>query len=411
MLFVVALLQGVSVLADSAPAVDQVTFFPTSFNAETELNARCREMNSPIVGAKYFADKNEEVVLSDFSAGTDMSLTGGDSSEVIYNFSQFVQANVPTSAFTEGSTHTLIVACLNEEGTWSRAPLSVTTYDFNVDRTAPVLTLTGDNPQTIEAGTAYTELGATATDSLDGDVTASIVIDSSTVNTTTSGTYTVTYNVMDAHGNAAAQATRTVNVVSPPQPNNSGGGSGSQVTLQLSASRACVNEPLVLDVRNQSDGKVLVANITITGQGENVVRTLASDGSVGFTPSAAGSYSVRAQSGSLLSQFVAVNVTECAPIVLSNELENTPRIVPENPPLQPPLPEPENPPVIEETTQTDNTGNAPPATEAAPLAPTGFAGLGNSAGNGLSSTGLGLGLLVIAAVIAVFGVRATWFKK
>ena len=52
-----------------------------------------------------------------------------------------------------------------------------------IDTGKPIITLTGDNPQTIEFGMAYTELNATATDRVDGDLTGSIVIDSSAVNT------------------------------------------------------------------------------------------------------------------------------------------------------------------------------------------------------------------------------------
>jgi len=82
-----------------------------------------------------------------------------------------------------------------------------------VDTTPPVITLLGNNPQVITAAIAYTELGATATDNVDGNITASIVIDASAVDTSTVGSYTVTYNVMDAAGNAATEVTRTVNVV------------------------------------------------------------------------------------------------------------------------------------------------------------------------------------------------------
>ena len=39
-----------------------------------------------------------------------------------------------------------------------------------VDTTIPVITLIGANPQTIEAGSPYVELGATATDNYDGDI-------------------------------------------------------------------------------------------------------------------------------------------------------------------------------------------------------------------------------------------------
>ncbi|MCP4966566.1 MAG: DUF5011 domain-containing protein [bacterium] len=82
-----------------------------------------------------------------------------------------------------------------------------------VDTTIPIITLVGANPQSVEAGSAYAELGATAFDAYDGDISGSIVIDASAVNTSTVGTYLVTYDVSDAAGNPAVQVTRTVNVV------------------------------------------------------------------------------------------------------------------------------------------------------------------------------------------------------
>jgi hypothetical protein len=81
------------------------------------------------------------------------------------------------------------------------------------DDTPPVITLIGDNPQTIVVGNAYVELGATASDDVDGDISSDIVIDASEVNTATLGSYTVKYDVSDSAGNAATQVTRTVNVV------------------------------------------------------------------------------------------------------------------------------------------------------------------------------------------------------
>ncbi len=82
-----------------------------------------------------------------------------------------------------------------------------------VDTSAPVITLTGANPQTIEVGDPYVELGATASDNYDGTLTGSIAIVGSAVDTGTVGTYLVTYDVTDANGNAAATAVRTVDVV------------------------------------------------------------------------------------------------------------------------------------------------------------------------------------------------------
>jgi hypothetical protein len=86
------------------------------------------------------------------------------------------------------------------------------------DTTPPVITLLGDDPQTIEGGDPYVELGATAIDDVDGDVTSSIVVDASAVDTSTPGTYAVTYDVVDSSGNAATQVTRTVIVVDTTAP-------------------------------------------------------------------------------------------------------------------------------------------------------------------------------------------------
>lgn len=82
-----------------------------------------------------------------------------------------------------------------------------------VDTTVPVITLIGSNPQSITIGSDYVELGATATDLQDGNISSEIVINSSTVNTGTIGSYLVTYNVSDSNGKNAVQVTRTVNIV------------------------------------------------------------------------------------------------------------------------------------------------------------------------------------------------------
>jgi hypothetical protein len=81
-----------------------------------------------------------------------------------------------------------------------------------VDTTVPVITLLGDATVTIEVGSDYTDAGATASDNYDGDITDDIVV-VNPVDTDVVGTYTITYNVSDAAGNAATEVTRTVNVV------------------------------------------------------------------------------------------------------------------------------------------------------------------------------------------------------
>ncbi|WP_345170456.1 M14 family zinc carboxypeptidase, partial [Algibacter aquimarinus] len=101
-------------------------------------------------------------------------------------------------------------------GTW-RADIAVDDINLTVvegaDTIAPVITLIGNASIDLNVGDSYTEAGATASDNLDGDITANIVIGGDVVDTNTAGTYIVTYNVSDAAGNAALQVTRTVNVI------------------------------------------------------------------------------------------------------------------------------------------------------------------------------------------------------
>lgn len=72
------------------------------------------------------------------------------------------------------------------------------------DTTAPVITVTGDNPATVSQGGTYTDAGAAA----DGGEAVTV---SGTVDTATLGTYTLTYSATDAAGNTGT-ATRSVTV-------------------------------------------------------------------------------------------------------------------------------------------------------------------------------------------------------
>ncbi|MEK9165469.1 MAG: immunoglobulin-like domain-containing protein, partial [Patescibacteria group bacterium] len=88
---------------------------------------------------------------------------------------------------------------------------------ITLDITAPVITLNGGNPVTIEVGTVYNDAGATANDNYDGNITANIIT-VNLVNTNVIGAYTVSYNVTDSSGNQAVEITRTVNVVDTTKP-------------------------------------------------------------------------------------------------------------------------------------------------------------------------------------------------
>lgn len=76
------------------------------------------------------------------------------------------------------------------------------------DTTAPVITVTGGETQTVILNSSFTDQGATATDDEDGEITPTV---SGSVNVDLVGTYVLTYTATDAAGNVA-EATRTVTV-------------------------------------------------------------------------------------------------------------------------------------------------------------------------------------------------------
>lgn len=85
----------------------------------------------------------------------------------------------------------------------------------SADTIPPVIILAGSNPETIERGTAYIELGATATDNIDGILPVSIATSSVLMNIT--GSYSVIYSAIDLDGNSTS-TTRAVNVVDTTPP-------------------------------------------------------------------------------------------------------------------------------------------------------------------------------------------------
>jgi hypothetical protein len=73
----------------------------------------------------------------------------------------------------------------------------------------PVITIVGANPLTVNVGSTYNDPGATAFVKNSGNV--AVTSDVSQANTTTTGSFVVTYTASNEHGTTTA--TRTVNVV------------------------------------------------------------------------------------------------------------------------------------------------------------------------------------------------------
>ena len=84
---------------------------------------------------------------------------------------------------------------------------------FQTDTTPPVITLNGAEEMTLIVGDSYRELGATATDDRDGNISVDI---NGTVNTSIADTYTIFYTAKDIAGNKATALMRTI-VVNAPQ--------------------------------------------------------------------------------------------------------------------------------------------------------------------------------------------------
>lgn len=98
-------------------------------------------------------------------------------------------------------------------GNFKLIPRGLMDLDLSrLDTLPPVITLKGNNPDTIPVGTVnYIDSGATALDNIDGDLT-SMIVKSGTVNGMAIGAYTLKYKVTDSWG-LSDSTTRLVIVV------------------------------------------------------------------------------------------------------------------------------------------------------------------------------------------------------
>ena len=160
-----------------------------------------------LVGDAEITDNYVEVG----STYTDLGATASD------NYDGDISANIVTVTNVDTSVIGSYTVTYNVTDSSGNAASEVTRTVNVTDTTAPVITLVGDAEITVEVGTTYTDLGATASDNYDGDITADIVTVNN-VDTSVIGSYTVTYNVTDSSGNAASEVTRTVNVTDTTAP-------------------------------------------------------------------------------------------------------------------------------------------------------------------------------------------------
>ena len=141
-----------------------------------------------------------------YTIGNDIINSGN---QTILTLPIFVENSIDLGQYTFQFSNVVLSSETNQNIS-SDAP-SIGYIYVTEDSIAPVINLLGDAAVSIEVGDTYIDAGATAKDNYDGDITSNIVTVSN-VDTAIVGSYTVTYDVSDANGNAAATVTRIVTV-------------------------------------------------------------------------------------------------------------------------------------------------------------------------------------------------------
>lgn len=165
-----------------------------------------------------------------------------------------VVSNVNTAV---NGTYTYIWTVTDNSGNITTRTRTVNV--IGADVTNPVVTANGALTQTLEACSSYTDLGASAFDNIDYDLTANVTSVGS-VNTSLPGVYTITYSVTDAAGNTGTLV-RTITVVDNTKP---------VITINNTASSLliCVGGTFVA---NATATDCVDNNVTLTNNSSTVI--------------------------------------------------------------------------------------------------------------------------------------------
>lgn len=170
--------------------------------SDTFTSTTIADTTKPVIS---LVDGNQTITQGD--TWTDPGYTATDNADGDLTASVTVTGTVDTSTVGDYPLTYSVTDSSDNTGTATR---TVTVVEaVQTDSTDPVITLTGGN-QTLTEGDTWVEPGYTATDNVDGDLTASVVV-SGALDTTTAGTYTRVYTVTDAADNTGT-ASRTVTV-------------------------------------------------------------------------------------------------------------------------------------------------------------------------------------------------------
>ena len=183
----------------SVPGTYQVTYSATDSNNNTSVATRTVIVENninPII--TILGDNPLSITL-----GTTYNDSGASAVDALGNIltTSIISNNVNINVI---GTYQVIYTATDSYSNTANATRTVNVVDLD----APVITILGDNPMTLQLNEVYKEDGATATDNYDSNVTVSI---SGLVNSSQPGVYTKTYTATDSSGNTGI-ATRVVNV-------------------------------------------------------------------------------------------------------------------------------------------------------------------------------------------------------
>lgn len=186
-----------------------VSLTPTVANMGVDKNVVLKAMFNVALDAKHVQKNN---VKLKYITQTKESMIAG---EVAYVESEQAVTFTPSKLLEEGYYEVEFKSLKAIKSNKSQQIKEIK-YRFyvsgeDVDTVAPTITLNGGSTTTLVQGSTYTELGAVATDDKDGDIVVNIT---GSVDTSTEGTYIITYTATDNAGNEAT-ASRTVSVIVP----------------------------------------------------------------------------------------------------------------------------------------------------------------------------------------------------
>ncbi len=239
---IVAFLNGASAtdnasavtLSHDAPSVfplgtTVVTFVATDAAGNSaQATARVTVVDTTAPSISVPADISVEAVDGQGTPATDGTIAsflgGAGASDAV---SAVTLSHDAPSVFPLGTTVVTFVAT-DAAGNSAQATARVTV----VDTTPPVLTLNGTNPINLETGEGFVDPGATAQDSVDGEVSVNV---SGAVDTSVAGDYVLVYTATDKQGNTS-RVERTVHVKKKSSAESGGSGSfswGMMIVLLL----------------------------------------------------------------------------------------------------------------------------------------------------------------------------------